>query len=107
MSSLHVCIDLITLPSGRLIAIGLVASFTLMTGVPGSRKYPVAPASDIGSSTPILIRPVLKHVSAFGRPRKFCCTIVCSHAVDLLKILCEIRTLVPPSYYGGIVCNYM
>ena len=93
--------------SGRLIAIGLVADFTSMTGVHGSRKCPVVPASAIALSTPILIRPVLKHVSAFGRLGRFRCTIICSHAVDLLKIPCGIRTPVPLSYYGGIVSNSM
>ena len=62
MSSLHVCVDLITLPSGRLIDIGFVACLTSITGVPGSRKCTVAPVSAIASSTPILMRLVLKHV---------------------------------------------
>ena len=45
ISNLHVCVDLIVSPSGRLIAKYLVACEMSVNGVPGSKKWPVAPDS--------------------------------------------------------------
>ena len=49
MPMLHVCIDLSLYPSGRLIDIGFITGCKFFTGVPGRKKYPVAPASAIAS----------------------------------------------------------
>ena len=70
MFILHVCIDFITLPSGRLIEIGLDVGSTSTTGVTGSTKCPVAPASATAILTAIHIRPVLKDFIALGKPLK-------------------------------------
>ena len=42
-----VCVDLIVLPSGRFIIKGPIAGEILVTGVPGSTKWPVEPVSGI------------------------------------------------------------
>ena len=60
MFILHVCVDFITLPSGRLIEIGLDVGRTSITGVPGNAKFPVAPASATTISTTIFILTDLK-----------------------------------------------
>ena len=49
MSRLHVFIDLGLDPSGILMEIGFLAGSTFFTGVTGSKKYPVAPASALTS----------------------------------------------------------
>ena len=44
---LHVYVDMIFLPFGNRIWIGLVAFLLLTTGAPSTRKCPVAPESEI------------------------------------------------------------
>ena len=78
MLILHVCVDLVILPSGGLIEIGLVVSNTLMTGVPDKAKYPEAPASITAISTAIFILPTLKQVAVLGKSRKLSSKIVLS-----------------------------
>ena len=80
MLFLHVCVDVITLPSGRLIKIGFNIGSTSITGVPGSTKCLVAPSSATAMSTAIFILPVLKQVSALGKLFKLFAKIVCLHA---------------------------
>ena len=45
MSSVQVCVDVRQSPSGRFILSGCRALFMFVTGVPGKKKWPVAPAS--------------------------------------------------------------
>ena len=59
-----VCVDLIVLPSGRFIIKGPIAGEILVTGVPGSTKWPVEPVSGIFMSNAILIFDLLNIVSA-------------------------------------------
>lgn len=59
MSNVAVCVDLSWFPSGRLIRRGLVAVFMSRIGVPGSKKWLVAPASAMAISMPILMAEVL------------------------------------------------
>ena len=47
ISMLHVCVDCIMSPFGNVILIGLTASSLLTIGVPLTRKWHVAPKSDI------------------------------------------------------------
>ena len=50
----------------RLITKHFVAGEMSVTGVPGSKKWPVAPASDISMSTAILVFDLLIKVSDWG-----------------------------------------
>ena len=79
MFILHVCVDFITLPSGRLIEIGLDVGSTPSTGVPGNTKFPVAPASATAIMTAIFILPVLKQVATLGNPLKLSAKYVFFH----------------------------
>ena len=71
IANLHVCVDLIVSPSVRLIAKGFVAGEISVTGVLGSTKWPVAPASAIAMPTAVLIFDVLNRASAWGVCSKF------------------------------------
>ena len=51
MSRLHVCVDLMVQPLGRMIVIGLVENFRFGTDAPPTRKCPVVPESEIAHST--------------------------------------------------------
>ena len=51
MMILNVYVDLMILPSGRFIEIGLIVGNVSMTGVPGKTKCPVAPVSAMAMST--------------------------------------------------------
>ena len=50
MSRLHVWVDQMVLPLGRVMVIGLIAGCLLMTGAPLTTKWPVAPESEIAHS---------------------------------------------------------
>ena len=54
MSRLHVCVDVMFLPFGIVMLIGLSATCKFVTGAPSTRKYPVAPESEIAYSVAIL-----------------------------------------------------
>ncbi len=62
--NLHVCVETIFCPSGRLMTSGVVAGLILVTGVPGNTKWPVAPASAIALSIGMLMWEELNIVSA-------------------------------------------
>ena len=47
MSRLHVCVDVVVLPLSNVMVIAFVAFFLLTTGVPSTKKRPVAPESDM------------------------------------------------------------
>ena len=47
ISRLHVCVEFIMLPSGRVILIGVSGGITLMTGALGRQKFPVVPESEM------------------------------------------------------------
>ena len=51
----HMCVDLICLPSGRLIVKGFVAGRLFFTSVPSIMKMDVAPVSAIASDVAIVI----------------------------------------------------
>jgi hypothetical protein len=61
--SRHVCVDMIFSPSGRLMMRGVVAGLMSVTGVPGSRKCPMAPTSAIAWSPAMLMAVVLHRVA--------------------------------------------
>ena len=51
MLRLHVWVDLIDFPLGKVMVIGLVAHCLLVTGAFSTRKWPVAPESDMACFT--------------------------------------------------------
>ena len=55
MSRLHVCVDLIVLPFGNVIEMGLRAILLFVTGALSTRKCPVAPESEMACSTVIVL----------------------------------------------------
>ena len=77
MSRLHVWVDWITLPFGNVIVIGWSAILLFMTGAPSTRKWPVAPESEMACLTARTRRCGLKMVADRGSCwRLFACTIV-------------------------------
>ena len=61
----HVCVDLIVLPSGRVISRGSVVGRIFLTGAWGIKKCPVAPASATPQFLLIVISPTLNADCAF------------------------------------------
>ena len=51
MSRLHVWVDRMVLPLGRVMVIGLIAGCLLITGPPSTMKWSVAPELEIAHST--------------------------------------------------------
>ena len=70
------CVDLITLPSGRFIKIRLDIGNTLMTGVPGRTKYPIVLASSTATSTAIVVLLVVTHVTVLGHSHSLLLTLL-------------------------------
>ena len=58
MSRLQVCVDLILFPFGSKIWTGVVATFLFTIGAPSTRKWPVAPESEMAYSTALVRRLV-------------------------------------------------
>ena len=59
MSRLHVCLDVMFLPFGIVMMIGLSATCKFVTGAPSTRKWPMAPESEIAYLVVILSLSVL------------------------------------------------
>ena len=59
MSKLHVCVDVMLLPFGIVMPIVLSATCKLVTGAPSTRKWSVAPESEMAYSIAILSLSVL------------------------------------------------
>ena len=59
ISKLHVCVDVMIFPFGIVMLIGLSATCKFVTGAPSTRKWPVAPESDMAYSIAILSLSVL------------------------------------------------
>ena len=59
ISRLHVCVDVMFLPFGIVMLIGLLDTCKFVTGAPSTRKWPVAPESEISYSVVILLLSVL------------------------------------------------
>ena len=69
--------DLMVLPLGRVMVSGLLAGQMLVAGVFSTKKWPVAPESDIACLTDLVIRLTSKIVAACGIAwRSFAWTIV-------------------------------
>ena len=59
VSKLHVCADVMLLPFGMVMIIGLSTTCKFVTGAPPTRKWPVAPDSEMAYSIAILSLSVL------------------------------------------------
>ena len=78
ISILHVCIDFIVFPFGKVTLIGNFAGRLFTTGTPSTRKCTVAPESEKAHCTACFSFGVLKLVAAIGRSLKLlACTIAC------------------------------
>ena len=78
---LHVCVDLITLQSGRFTEIGPDVGDTSMTGIPGKTNCHVAPATTTAIPTTIVNLRELTQVVALGQPHKLLSEIIISQAL--------------------------
>jgi len=77
MSRLHVCVDVIALPFGNIIFIGCVADRMFTAADPLTRKWPVAPESEMAYFTAVDTSDLSKMVVAIGIYCKlFACTRV-------------------------------
>ena len=56
MSRLHVCVDLMLLPFGSVMVIGLVAGLMFTASEPLIKKWPVAPEYDSAHFTALVSR---------------------------------------------------
>ena len=85
-SRLHVSMDWITLPLGRVILRGFVAGCLFATGEPSTEKWPVAPESEMVYFTAQYTFCLLKLVAAISSSYKsFICMMVFHvfHLVDI------------------------
>ena len=87
MSRLHVWVDWITLPFGNVIVIGWSAILLFMTGAPSTRKWPVAPESEMACLTDRVTRAGSNMVAACGKLLRLLAWIVVSQALALVGIV--------------------
>ena len=100
--SLHVWVDFITSPSGRLMMSGTAAGLIPITGAPGRTKCPVAPASAMALSMAILILEVLNIVSAFADFLRSSFAIVWDHALLLVGKVGTVKRSVGPGCTSNV-----
>ena len=81
MSRLHVWVDLMDFPLGNVTVIGLVARCLLVTGAFSTRKWPVAPESDMACFTDLVILAVSQIAVDCGNSCKLFACSICCHAV--------------------------
>ena len=81
MFKLHVCVDMIFLPFGNRIWIGLVAFLLLTTGAPSTRKWPVAPESEtaywMACTTLLVLNAKVLVVEVKLLAWMYCCHALC------------------------------
>ena len=70
MLRLHVCVDWMVLPFGRVMVIGFLVGLMFTAGALLIKKWPVAPESDSAHSTALFSRPLLNIIFACGSSRK-------------------------------------
>ena len=81
MSRLHVCVDRMLLPFGRVMVIGFVAGLIFTAGETLIKKWPVAPESDSAHLTALFSRTWSNMVLACGNSRKLLAWMICCHAL--------------------------
>ena len=102
--SLHVWVDLITSPSGRLMMSGFTAGWISKTCAPGRTKCHVAPVSAMALSIAILILEVLNIVSACADFSRSSFAIVWDHALLLVGKVGTVKVLVGSSCTSNVAC---
>ena len=73
-------VDWMVLPFGNVMVIGLRAGCLLVAGAFSTKKWPVAPESEIACLMDLVIRCLLKIVAAFGKWCKLFAWIIDFHA---------------------------
>ena len=86
MLRLHVCVDCMVLPFGRVVVIGFIVGLMFTAGAPFIKKWLVAPESDSAHSTALLSRPLLNIIFACGSSRKLFAWMMCCHALCLAGV---------------------
>ena len=71
-------------PSGSLIATGYSATFLFTTGAPSSRKWALAPESEMANFTMLVSFLVLNMVDALGRSISLLACTIFAHAPNLV-----------------------
>ena len=82
MSKLHVWVDLMVLPLGRVMVIGLLAGRMLVAGAFSTKKWPVAPESEMACFTDLVTRCTSKIVAAFGVACRLFAWTIAFHAAE-------------------------
>ena len=105
---LQACIDLICLPLGSRMQIGVVASCLLTIGAPATMKWPVAPESAMAYCTACVSCLLLNIVCACGVSRRLYQLIIVFHAVCCMDngigvIIGKVAFLGWPVLYGRLV----
>ena len=80
------CVDLMLLPFGSVMVIGLVAGLMFTAGEPLIKKWPVAPESESAHFTALVSRSWLNIVFACGSSRKLLAWMICCHACCLVGV---------------------
>ena len=70
MFKLHVWVDLMVLLLGKVMVIGLIAGRMFVAGALSTKKWPVAPESEMACFTDLVTRCASKIVAAFGVARR-------------------------------------
>ena len=92
-------------PLGNVMVIGLVARRLLVTGAFSTRKWPVAPESDMACFTDLVILVASKIAAACGNSCKlFACTICC-HALVRVGMVGVGGRLI--SFVGGMYLSLL
>ena len=84
---LHVLVDLMDFPLGKVIVIGLQDGCLLVAGAFSTRKWPVAPESDMACLTDLVTLAVLKIASAWAISCKLLACISFFHALFLVGMV--------------------
>ena len=84
ISRLPVCVDWMCFPFGSVIVIGFSAIFFFTIGAPSTKKWPVAPESEMACFTDLVTLAASKMEFAMGRDLRLFTPMSCCHAVDLV-----------------------
>ena len=87
MSKLQVWVDLMVLLLGKVMVIGLLAGRLLVTGTFSTKKWPVAPESEMACLTDLVTRCWSKIVFALGIECKLLAWMIAFQAVVQVGIL--------------------
>ena len=98
MSRLHVWVDRMVFPFGRVMVIGLLVGLMFTAAAPFIKKWLVAPESDSAHATALVIHPLLNIISACGSSRRLLAWMIYCHALCLAGVLADALLIA-----GGVV----